>query len=273
MSKIQEMNDCGRAEQLVTYLYGESGAKERAEFEGHLAACAGCRAELSAFGHVREAVGTWRAELLTNAPTVATEDVIPSMTSARANAHDTALGAFATHEAATQRRTAWDALREFFSHSPAWLRFGSVAAALVICAFAALAVVNARVSYANGSFAFSTGLSRTSEVKQSAPQVESVNAGDGQLGQLVAERDAAMRELQDARAQLDDSRAANLDAVYREIDDSQPEDSSAASPTTSSPANAAQKRRATGATRKPSRRSQQNEDDLPRLIDLLSSGN
>ncbi|MDQ3908724.1 MAG: zf-HC2 domain-containing protein, partial [Acidobacteriota bacterium] len=57
MNRIQETSECGRGEQLVAYLYGETGERERADFEGHLAACAACRAELSAFAQVREAVG------------------------------------------------------------------------------------------------------------------------------------------------------------------------------------------------------------------------
>lgn len=273
MSKIQEMNDCGRAEQLVAYLYGESGTAERADFEGHLAACAPCREELSAFRQVRESVGAWRAELLTHAPAITTAELLSTATISRTGAETMHTNSSRdTREAATARRTAGDALREFFALSPAWLRYGSVAAALAVCALAALAILNARVSYANGSLAFSTGLSRTSAQSgqsPNAPQVETAKAGGGELNQLVAERDAALRELQDARAQLDDSRAANLDAVYREIDESQPDDQS----TSSSPANAVQKRRAAGAQRKPIRRAQQSEDDLPRLIDLLSSGN
>jgi hypothetical protein len=259
MNKIQEMNECGRGEQLVAYLYGEANADERAGFERHLSACVACSEELAAFGQVREAVGAWRAELLTHAPAVAIAELMPAAPASRAARVE------------TDRRTAWGALREFFALSPAWLRYGSAAATLVVCALAALAVANAQVRYENGSFAFSTGLARTTMNNPSATQTQSANAGDTvPLNQLVAERDAAMRELQETRAQLDDSRAANIEAVYHEIDDSQPADAGQSVPPVDS---TTRQRRSTGAQRKSARRATQGEDDLPRLIDLLGSGN
>jgi phosphoenolpyruvate carboxylase len=257
MNKIQEMNECGRGEQLVAYLYGESNADERAGFERHLSACVACSEELAAFGQVREAVGAWRAELLTHAPAFATAELMPAVSASRAAS------------VATERRTAWGALREFFALSPAWLRYGSVTAALVVCALAALAVANAQVRYENGSFAFSTGLARTTI--SSSPVPQTANAGDiAPLDQLVAERDAAVRELQETRAQLDDSRAANIEAVYHEIDDSQPADAVQTAPSVDP---STRQRRSAGAQRKSARRATQGEDDLPRLIDLLGSGN
>ncbi|MDT7540954.1 MAG: hypothetical protein QOE33_858 [Acidobacteriota bacterium] len=260
MNKIQEMNDCGRGEQLVAYLYGETGPDERAGFERHLSACAACHDELTAFGQVRETVGAWRAELLTHAPTVTTAGMIPAATAPRATRTD------------SHGRTSWGALREFFALSPAWVRYGSVAAALVVCALAALAVANAQVRYENGSFAFSTGLARETVKSPSVPQTLSANAGDAvPLDQLVAERDAAVRELQETRAQLDDSRAANIEAVYHEIDDTQPNDAGGPSAPNVEPTT--RQRRSTGTQRKSARRATQGEDDLPRLIDLLSSGN
>jgi anti-sigma factor RsiW len=260
MNKIQELNECGRGEQIVAYLYDESGAQERAGFERHLASCHACREELAAFSQVREAVGAWRAELLTHAPAIATAEVIPAATTTR-DARDV-----------TARRTAWGALREFFMLSPAWMRYGSVAAAVVVCALATLAVVNAQVRYENGSLAFSTGLSRATVKSPVVPQTQNANESDAaQLNQLVAERDAVARELQETRAQLDDSRAANIEAVYHEIGDSQPDDADQSAATTTAPA--PPQRRGASAPRRSMRRAPKGEDDLPRLIDLLSSGN
>ena len=257
MNKIQETNPCGRAEQLVGYLYGESSAAERASFDEHLAACAACREELAAFTQVREAVGAWRAQLLTHAPAVETVDVIPAAAPARA-----------TRDNGTPRRTAWDALRELFVLTPAWLRVASVAAALVVCALAALAVVNADVRWENGSFAFSTGVRRPAPTN--LPQTAGVGGVDpSQLNQLIAERDAARRELEETRAQLEDSRAANIEAVYNVLDDESQTD--AASQGAATTQGAGKQKRANPA-RKPARRGA-SEDDLPRLIDLLNSGN
>jgi hypothetical protein len=259
MNKIQETNPCGRAEQLVNYLYGESGAAERAGFEQHLTSCAACRDELQAFGQVREAVGAWRAELLTAAPTVTAAAVSPADATRR-------------DVVSTQsRRSAWGALREFFALSPAWLRFGAVAASLVVCALAALAVANAEVGRENGKLVFRTGVWRTNA--QDAPQSPTANvasADPAQLSRLVAERDAAVRQLEEARAQLEDSRAANIQAVYDVIDDSS--EAGASSQPQNSGAGATRQRR-TGALRKSARRGARSEEDLPRLLDLLGSGN
>ena len=57
---FDSLNDCGRKEDLVTYLYGEAHATERASFESHLDYCDGCRNELTTFGRVRRDLGAWQ---------------------------------------------------------------------------------------------------------------------------------------------------------------------------------------------------------------------
>jgi hypothetical protein len=265
MNKIQETNPCGSGEQLVGYLYGEATQTERAGFEQHLSKCAACRDELAAFTQVRESVGEWRAELLTHAPGVVASDMIPAAAPPPFNVEPA-------------RRTAWNALREFFALSPAWLRFGSVAAMLVVCALAALALFNVEVRRENGSVAVRTGAWRNAPAMANAmqPQIDSNNnaaqLNQAQLNQLIVERDAAVRQLEDARAQLEDSRAANIEAVYNEVaavDTELPTQSTSAT-------GASRPRRAGGANapRKSSaRRNVRDEDDLPRLLDLISGAN
>jgi hypothetical protein len=258
MNKIQETNPCGRGEQLVGYLYGEAAETERAGFEQHLSRCAACRDELAAFTQVRAAVGEWRAELLTHAPGVLTGDV----------SH--AAAPPPTFNVEPARRSAWDALREFFALSPAWLRFGSVAAALVVCALAALALFNVEVRRENGSLAVRTGAWRTTPASPNAPQMPSYGNYDAiRLNQLIAERDAAVRQLEDARAQLEDSRAANIEAVYNEAASAETE--TATQPT--SAAGAPRPRRAGTPRKSSARRNPRGEDDLPRLLDLLGGAN
>jgi hypothetical protein len=260
MNKIQETNPCGRGEQLVGYLYGEATQTERAGFEQHLSRCAACRDELAAFTQVRESVGEWRAEVLTHAPGGVASDLMTA----------TAPPTFNVEPA---RRSAWDALREFFALSPAWLRFGSVAAILAVCALAALALFNVEVRRENGSVAVRTGAWRNARAIANATQQQSGNNDNAvQLNQLIAERDAAVRQLEDARAQLEDSRAANIEAVYNEVAAVETE------PTTQSTSatGASRPRRAGGANapRKSSaRRNPRDEDDLPRLLDLISGAN
>ena len=48
-----------RDEALVSYLYEDLGADDRAAFDRHLTACAICRAELEALGAVRSRLLTW----------------------------------------------------------------------------------------------------------------------------------------------------------------------------------------------------------------------
>lgn len=118
---------CGRGEELVSYLYGESGQPASRDFQRHLQSCASCREELAAFGGVRTSVAFWRDSLLAEAPA-------PSLSESFAPAADVR-----PFVAAAPERSALAALRAFFSLSPLWLRAGTVAAALALCALAALA--------------------------------------------------------------------------------------------------------------------------------------
>src|SRR5829696_4322569 len=61
---------CERAEEFVTYLYGEATPDESKAFRQHLEACAVCREELSTLGGVRESFGAWRAEALGSVPSL-----------------------------------------------------------------------------------------------------------------------------------------------------------------------------------------------------------
>ena len=122
-------NSCGRAEALVTYLYGEATADEARDFEGHLRQCAACRTELADFGGVREAIGDWRLQALGQLAHTAAEPDAPPLYNA----------------AETPRRrhaSALAALREFFALSTAWTRAATVAVAVAFCALAVIAVAH-----------------------------------------------------------------------------------------------------------------------------------
>lgn len=265
MREIQETNDCGRAETLVGYLYGEAAADERANFEGHLAVCAGCRAELAAFGQVRAAVGEWRAEVLQTAPALALFEVTGGTIHAPAR-HA------ASPPSSPPQRSAWAALREFFALSPAWLRISSAAAALMLCALAALAVLNAEVSWDNRVLTFSTGIRAAQPADEVAPAhapADDQAALAARLSELTAERDSARRELEETRAQLEDSRASNIeDALYEEAASSVIPDTQA-----SPPARRANRAARRGTTGRGGARASRDDEDLPRLLDLLGGAN
>ena len=179
---------CGQAEALVAYLYGEASADETKNFEQHMRDCASCRDELTAFGHVREAVGAWRVEALKGAPSLAFDSAAAQLTT----------------QTPAPKRSALAALREFFTLSPLWLSASSVAAIIVLCALAILAIAHAEIHWDNGSIAFRTGL-RAPRQQETSP----VPAGPAQpvytpeqVSELVAQRDAIQRELEAARTQI-----------------------------------------------------------------------
>ena len=121
MQDINQRPLCHRAEDLVTYLYGEASAADSADFRNHLQHCEACRREFALFNQVHESIVSWRNDALGasfNPATVATQ---PTIDSAQFVRHERNLSALA-------------ALREFFTVSPLWLRGATALAALLLCA-------------------------------------------------------------------------------------------------------------------------------------------
>jgi hypothetical protein len=261
MNEPTKIDNCERAGELVAYFYGEASRVEHESFDAHLARCGACRDELAAFAGVREAVGHWRAEILNNAAALSFAD-----TGAPETRRETASGD------AVPRRSALAALREFFALSPAWLRAGMAAAAIAVCALVALAVVNAEVRWDDGGLAFSTRFRRSET--QTAPPSQASAPGEkaysqAELDTLVAERDAALRELEDTRAQLDNSREANLIAAVETL-----EPASARAPLSTTDATRRERRASPAPATRPKRtRDERDEEDVPRLYDLLIEAN
>lgn len=117
---------CARAADLVAYLYREATPAEARDFESHIKLCASCSAEVAEFGDVRGAIKEWRQQALGAFSSPALE---ANATAALASAR----------EASGQRRSALDALREFFTLSPVWMRAATAVVALVFCALAVIA--------------------------------------------------------------------------------------------------------------------------------------
>ena len=111
---------CGRAEELMGFLYGELNEIEATAFRGHLQHCATCNSELSAFGSIRNSVVTWRNESFSSLLSPVTVNVLP------------------------QNRSAVAAIREFFNLSPAWMRAAVGFASLLFCVLAVMAVFGLR---------------------------------------------------------------------------------------------------------------------------------
>lgn len=177
---------CERADELVTYLYGESGPQETALFRQHLSECAVCRDESADFGDVRQAVAAWRAEALSLPHSFATNQTVPP--------------SFSAGESPVRKRLALAALREFFSLSPLWMQTGALAAMLLICTMAALTFARTEIRWDSHGLAFQTGVGnrviekeRLVEKQVPAPDrytAEQVNAlvDEGVSHQLAIER-------------------------------------------------------------------------------------
>lgn len=127
MPNINERPVCHRAEDLVTYLYGEASEVDAKDFTEHLQQCDACRGEFGVFQQVHDSILLWRTEALGAA-------FSPMAVSAESRVDSTQ---FVQHE---RRLTAFAALREFFSVSPLWLRAATGFAALLLCVLAGLTI-------------------------------------------------------------------------------------------------------------------------------------
>jgi len=117
---------CTRAEDLVAYLYDEASEGEALDFERHTERCASCKAELAAFRLVRSNIGEWRSHALAFAETKAlSNETAPAVQRSDSNA---------------RKPSALAAIREFFALSPVWLRAATGLASLAVCALIVFAV-------------------------------------------------------------------------------------------------------------------------------------
>ncbi|MDQ1729334.1 MAG: hypothetical protein QOD33_1459 [Pyrinomonadaceae bacterium] len=115
--------DCGRAEDLIGFLYGELGDGDARSFKSHLRECGSCQQELTNFGAVREDVVAWRDASLGGLSSAALPVAAP---------------------ASGDKRSALVALRQFFNVSPLWLKGAVAFASILFCVLAVLAVVRLR---------------------------------------------------------------------------------------------------------------------------------
>jgi len=57
---MNQIEDCSRKEELITWIYGEMGEPEKSLFARHIEQCASCRDEVSAFAGIREELEAWQ---------------------------------------------------------------------------------------------------------------------------------------------------------------------------------------------------------------------
>ena len=127
MRDLNERPVCHRAEDLVTYLYGEASESDALDFRRHMQHCAACRTEFAGFNQVHESISVWRNEALGASFNPAAVVAEPSIDATH----------FAQHE---RKLSALAAVREFFNVSPLWLRGATAFAGLLLCALLVWAV-------------------------------------------------------------------------------------------------------------------------------------
>lgn len=111
---------CAFAEQIVSYLYGETIGKEKAAFDAHLKNCSSCADELAGFGFVRASIVEWKTEEFLNLETPSINIPYPIAV-------------------ATEKQSWLGELRKLFALSPTW---ATAFAVLVVCVGLVLLVVN-----------------------------------------------------------------------------------------------------------------------------------
>ena len=126
MRDTRERPVCHRAEDLVTYLYGEASEVDTLDFGRHLQQCDACRNEFAVFNQVHDSIQVWRTEALGASfdPAATAQPVIETPQFVRRE----------------RRLSALAALREFFTVSPRRVRGATAFAALLLLVLSGLMV-------------------------------------------------------------------------------------------------------------------------------------
>jgi hypothetical protein len=127
MPNVNERPICHRAEDLVTYLYGEASEADAKDFSLHLQQCNACRGEFGVFQQVHDSILVWRNEALGSAFNPAVRPVESAVELTQSVRDGRRLSALA-------------ALREFFTVSPLWLRGATAFAAVLLCTLGVLTI-------------------------------------------------------------------------------------------------------------------------------------
>ena len=125
MRNMNERPVCHRAEDLVTYLYGEASEVDTRDFADHLQQCDACRVEFGVFQQVHDSILVWRNEALGSAFSPALTETAPDSS---------------RFVESKRKLSAIEALSEFFCVSPLWLRGATAFAALLLCVLGVLAI-------------------------------------------------------------------------------------------------------------------------------------
>jgi len=168
MRNVNERPVCHRAEELVTYLYGEANEVDAKDFAGHLQQCDACGSEFGVFQQMHESILTWRNEALGATFSTAPVSVESTVEAAQFVKHERKLSALA-------------AVREFFNVSPLWLRAATAFATLLVCVLAVFLISRS----GNRPVQIATGDTETKYSKQQVDELVRVEV-DKKLAELSA---------------------------------------------------------------------------------------
>lgn len=183
-TRFDSLNDCGRKEDLVTYLYGEANAADRASFERHLDDCDGCRNGLASFRRVRLDLGAWQLEQIAR----------PEI---------------------TLQRDRLDLLRELILAFPAWVRGAAFIGAAAAMLLVSLSIAGTRITLKDGDFIVSFGRAENPASISPAVSPEEINL---MVQNAMAEERRKMEALYSARlAKFKDRLDADYQAKLRAV--------------------------------------------------------
>jgi hypothetical protein len=151
MNNNHKNSGCGFAEELISYLYGESNEAESAAFETHLETCRACSAELDAFSGVHYSINDWKLKEFAVLETPRIEIPYPA----------------APKVEVSSAKGSWlSGFRQLFSLSPAW----SLATASVAVFAVAVGIIFFALNSPNGNDI--AGANKNSKNVTTAPTVE-----------------------------------------------------------------------------------------------------
>jgi Putative zinc-finger len=114
MNQTPNTQTCARANDLISFLYGEVGERDARDFEKHLHHCGNCQSEIASFTQVRGAIGEWKTEVM----------------SVLSHAYDSKLAQ------PLKQKSAIAALKEFFALAPFWMKSAVTFATVLFCVLA-----------------------------------------------------------------------------------------------------------------------------------------
>lgn len=186
--EVDKTPDCPMHEVLMSYLYGEATPEEVGRVEDHLAVCAACEQELSAFGRVRGMLQQWQI------------DDLPFVRIAVAGGKES-------------RRPALEALKNLLSVTPAWAKaFGAAALALLV-----LAVLGTEVSVGREGISIKADLFRRGDAPQVARR-PSEGGDEARLEEIRAELKSVVNSMiADNERQQREEMSARLGSLESQI--------------------------------------------------------